>query len=334
MKLRICILLVVILLISFCSKSNMSSEELINYFQKRGNLEVSNKIVIVDVSDQSFEELGRLPFPIEYYDKLIKNLNVAGAELIVFDMGLDRDTIDKLGRITNHSNIVLNGYFNLHDEPSIKDTSGMICYYPIFLKENKEDKLSLGINVLRKLISNNPDENDIKFNNGKKFLEIGNFEIPKYSDNQILLNYYGPAKTFPYYSIDAVLDDNTFQVYSERDFGYDLNLFNDLRDKGVFKNKIVLIGTSADELHDLYYTPMYSMGRSYKYGLMPGVEILANFLEMVIHNNYIGVQKNKQVKNSEKNFEIDESDKEVNEALIEHGKKLLEKGKKELHKGD
>ncbi|TSA28687.1 CHASE2 domain-containing protein [bacterium] len=331
MQLRICILLVVILSISFCSNKNMSGEELMNYFQKRGTISVSNNIVIVDISDQSFEELGNWPFPMSYYEKLVVNLNKAGAKLIVFDLDLNELDFDSCINNTHCNNVVFKGYFDINNNNSVKDTSGMVCFYPIQIYSNKSEEFSLGINVLRKLQLIRYKE-EIQINNDEHVLKIHDIEIPKYSENQILINYYGPAHTFQYYHIDAVLDDSTFQVRTEQEFGFDLNLFDEHLKRDTFRDKIVLIGASAEELHDLFLTPFYNSGK--RHGPTPGVEILANFLEMVIHNNYIGVQKIKQVKNSEKKSEIDESDKEVNEALIEHGKKLLEKGKKELHKGD
>ena len=332
MKLKICILLVVVLSISFCSKSNMSSEELENYFQKRGTISVSNNIVIVDISDQSFEELGYWPFSMKYYEKLIENLNYANAKLIVFDIELDEIAMKKFLDNTNYDNLVFNGYFDIGNEPSGKDTSGMVCFYPILLNEKNIEEFTLGINVLRKLqlLDNN---NDVQINNDKGFLEISNIKIPKYFANQILVNYYGPANTFPYYHIDTVLDDRTFQLRSEKDFGLVFNTFENYLTTGTFKDKIVLVGTSAEELHDLFLTPFFNPENGQ--WLTPGVEILANFLEMVLNNNYINIKKLKTNNDTSQMTRVDKDDEEENKEminlkarLIEQGKNLLEKGKR------
>jgi adenylate cyclase len=55
--------------------------------------------------------------------------------------------------------------------------------------------------------------------------------------------------------------------------------------ENVFKDKIVLVGASVDELHDLFSTPFYVFEDEIK--LMPGVEIHANFVQMVLNEDFI-----------------------------------------------
>ena len=147
------------------------------------------------------------------------------------------------------------------------------------------------------------------------------------------MNYYGPANTFPYYHIDTVLDDRTFQLRSEKDFGLVFNTFENYLTTGTFKDKIVLVGTSAEELHDLFLTPFFNPENGQ--WLTPGVEILANFLEMVLNNNYINIKKLKTNNDTSQMTRVDKDDEEENKEminlkarLIEQGKNLLEKGKR------
>lgn len=78
--------------------------------------------------------------------------------------------------------------------------------------------------------------------------------IPLQKDGSFLINYYGGFKTFPYISFSDVF----FQKFK----------------KDYFKDKIVIIGSSAPGLYDLRNTPTS--------GMMPGAEIhstaLANIL--------------------------------------------------------
>ncbi len=60
-------------------------------FNLRGPLEVSKEIVIVDISDHAFKELGRYPFPRSYFAHLIENLNQAGASVIIIRYILLKD---------------------------------------------------------------------------------------------------------------------------------------------------------------------------------------------------------------------------------------------------
>ncbi|MFC2088840.1 adenylate/guanylate cyclase domain-containing protein, partial [Calditrichota bacterium] len=126
---------------------------------------------------------------------------------------------------------------------------------------------------------------------------LGDFEIPKFDVNSMLINYYGPARTFPYFSFDNVLDDEDFDLLED----FDLDAFDDPGDpdfdippgplySGIFKDKIILIGSTMQELHDDFPTPFLEIkdesGKSTK-ALMPGVETHANALQTTIDKNYI-----------------------------------------------
>jgi len=118
----------------------------------------------------------------------------------------------------------------------------------------------LALRDCKKLFEQKRGEEPKIFNSLGNFV-LGSYVMPKNSGNTVFLNYYGPANTFPYYHLDTILDDSTFQVRTEQEFGLDLNLFEEHLKGNTFKDKIVLVGASVEELHDLFPTPFYDPGK-------------------------------------------------------------------------
>lgn len=81
--------------------------------------------------------------------------------------------------------------------------------------------------------------------------------------NEMIINYLGPPKTFPYYSIVDVVEGRT--------------------PASTFTNKIVLIGAVAQTMGDTRITPFIHYGDFERQGGtgMPGVEVHANVIETI-----------------------------------------------------
>jgi len=142
-------------------------------------------------------------------------------------------------------------------------------------------------------------------------------------EQTILINYYGPASTFPTYSLSSVLDDADFDLRDEEDTDYleifkknsiypyefkvalladsakqveaftalalgDTERVDEIIDsENPFKDKVALIGVSLEELHDNKYTPFYNYGGVQR--LMPGVETHAHAIQTMIDGSFIKV---------------------------------------------
>jgi adenylate cyclase len=78
--------------------------------------------------------------------------------------------------------------------------------------------------------------------------------------SRLLVNYHGPARTYPYVS---------FADVSEKKFS-----------PGTFKNKIVLVGASATGIGDLRATPFGGLD-------FPGVEIHANVIDNILNRQFM-----------------------------------------------
>jgi adenylate cyclase len=100
-------------------------------------------------------------------------------------------------------------------------------------------------------------------------LEFGDHNIPMDSQNKMLINYRGPAKTFktlPYYQV-----------------------WKGIIDPGVFRDAIVFVGSTAEDLHDNFHTPYTwkPFADNEMVQPVPGVEIHANTVETILNNDYI-----------------------------------------------
>jgi adenylate cyclase len=90
-------------------------------------------------------------------------------------------------------------------------------------------------------------------------VQLGNTTIPTDSYGRMLINYRGPAGTFPVYPVSDILDRTT--------------------PPGTFKDKIILIGPTAIGIYDLRVTPFSNN--------MPGIEKHASVVDNILHKDFI-----------------------------------------------
>ncbi len=90
-------------------------------------------------------------------------------------------------------------------------------------------------------------------------IQLGTLKIPLDKENRNALSYLGESNSFPYYSFYDVINQKV--------------------QPGAFKNKIVLVAFTASGLGSLYVTPVAHN--------FPGVEIIANSIQNILHSNFI-----------------------------------------------
>jgi adenylate cyclase len=272
-------------------------------FRMRGAKPVSGDIVIVAIDDATFQDLNRpWPFPREMHGKLIENLKLAGARQIIFDIEFTEDsnpmsdfTLAAQGALAqsvifagkhirdeenpDHVQVqkpiapILSENLNWGIVNMPMDRDGFIRDYTLYEMFDKKPVYSIGVAALGNWRVYRPDWESSISNQSRK-LKVADYLIPKINRSKAMINFYGGSQTFKYVSYSSVLDDSSTTVQ------IDLNQYYELSDSGVFKDKIVLIGATIDELHDKFPTAFSSK-------LTAGVEIHANFLEMVRRGDYL-----------------------------------------------
>ncbi len=296
-------------------------------FRLRGTIDVSESpIVILAIDDQSDASTpNRWPWPRAYFARVIENLNEAGAKVIGVDVIFDQ--ADRHGQASDdalaavlkeHRNVVLAGklfYSSGRLESTILvpphetftstgvswglvssevDRDGIFRRYLAVQKHLDRVFPSFILQVLRLYEDYSPD---LPIEDEPDRFVMGAYAIPKFDDYSMLINYAGPAYTFPVYPFDNVLDDAEFDLLDEFDIDAfddpgdpDLGLPPGLLHSGILKDKIVLIGATMQELHDDFPTPFLETrdeaGQSKK-ALTPGVEVHANALQTILDGRYL-----------------------------------------------
>ena len=101
--------------------------------------------------------------------------------------------------------------------------------------------------------------------------------IPIDEGGRFLINYRGPAKTFPHYSIAEILNDKDYVTASVFD-GKKL-VERKIKKTEAFNNKIAVFGATAIGIFDLRNTPFSSV--------FPGVEIHANVIDNILQGDFL-----------------------------------------------
>ncbi len=258
-------------------------------------------VVIVGIDDQSYASLGTFPWLRSVHATLVRNLKRAGARTVLFDIEFTEDSEDPAEDIAlakaikDAGNVVLAGKLIVQERegfslssllPPVErlaevapfgftgtkfDTDGFVRRYILYRDYEGQRIFSLGLATLIKDLGLEGDQPGgfVELGTGD-FMLGGKYYIKKYDDlPSTLINYYGPAYSFNTISYEQVVDEKGFQHLLERD---------------TFKDKVVLVGATSEELHDNFPTPFYIAGKE---TLTPGVEIHANFIQNVLDQNYI-----------------------------------------------
>jgi adenylate cyclase len=267
------------------------------------------------------------PWPRSYFAKVVSNLKEAGAIAVGIDLLMAND--DKYAiendiafekSIRECKNVVVAGVLDIEAEQqyevgnysildetynyrnkffAVDSSVGIVQigsdedgiyrrYEPLVISEvNKSVLPTFAFAILNKYY-NLPSNNIIKLS--KTSFELGNKKIPRYDKSSMLINYYGPNRTFEYLKFTDVLDDQDFKTSDEIYYETDINVWDDehsgLLQSGKFKNKIVLIGSTLPEDRD-FHPISFSEGKRKGDNQMWGVEIHANAIQNVIWNDFL-----------------------------------------------
>ncbi|MBW1672272.1 MAG: CHASE2 domain-containing protein, partial [Deltaproteobacteria bacterium] len=147
------------------------------------------------------------------------------------------------------------GYFNM-----VPDKDGFVRWMPLVFKCGRDVYAPLSIQSVWHYLDQ-PQLMVKVANYGIQGISMGERFIPTAEDGKMLINYLGPEKTFPHYSLSDIIQGNIPQ--------------------GTFNDKIVMVGATAIAIYDIRSTPLSSSGE------YPGLEIHATVINNIITNNFL-----------------------------------------------
>jgi len=264
------------------------------------NISTSDKIVFIEIGQDTIDKLGRFPFDRNYHAILIKALSESGAKMIFLDILFsepqehDRELayalnqagnvylayafdIDKTARAKELS---ARGYVgkclnSLTEEARgtghiniIPDSDGKFRRVPLFIKY--EDTFHPYISFMMGCDHLGIHLKDVKFVPGKYIRLRPDAKIPLDEDSNMIVNFSGKWGTsYRHYSYIDVL-----QSYFAK--GSAQTPILDLSD---FKDKICIVGLTATGTGDVHPTPFESIS--------PGIGIHAEVMNSIINRNFI-----------------------------------------------
>ena len=147
------------------------------------------------------------------------------------------------------------GYFNM-----VPDSDGIIRSTPLIIKCGEDVYSPLAIQCAWHYLDK-PQLMVKAAIYGIEGIRMGNRFIPTDESGRLLINYRGPEKTYPYFSISDILEGKISE--------------------GTFRNKIVLVAATAVGLGDIRFTPTSGSAE------YPGVEVHANVIDNILNNDFM-----------------------------------------------
>jgi adenylate cyclase len=255
----------------------------------RGEQEPAGDVVIVAIDDLSLAWKGeQWPWPRAYLAEMVDILNAAGAEIVgvdvfLFDESADPSGDEALARALSESRNAV-AVMQIFRDPLQPGSVTLKLPYPAL--RNSLDGMGItalegGLDPISRNMQAFDNFGDDRYYNWAFELarlrlhadpptgatSTGLFfngqRVPLHNGD-LTLNLAGPANTIQTYSAAALLEGDVLA-----------------QNPDAFRGKIVLIGATTITLHDLYPTPFSSQTPT------PGVELVANAVEMILHGNYL-----------------------------------------------
>jgi CHASE2 domain-containing sensor protein len=276
----------------------------------------TGRIVIIDIDDRSIQELGRFKlWPRRLFGKVIGNLKREGAEFVFLDVilmegGFHRDNSALADSVKSAGNVISGYYFNL-DAPSTKqrpldpvfnqELSSTVLEAESLSKNHfiKAEQVFLPYRELLKAarsmgFTNYVPDPDGVLRHIPLYIKYGRKLYPSAS-LQIWLDHKGISTSQVHIAPDGVSLGNEF-IPTDRHCFMRLNftgsrpvfqtvsfvdVFNDNYEPGIFKGKIVMIGSSSNQLGDIKRIPGFNP--------VPGVEVHATALSTLLSEQFLTV---------------------------------------------
>ncbi|HWR71708.1 MAG TPA: adenylate/guanylate cyclase domain-containing protein, partial [Nitrospirota bacterium] len=285
-------------------------------FTLRGKVAPGPETVIAVIDEKSINKLGRFPWPRSVWGRVVDRLTEEGARVIVFDVFFsERESVesdDLLQRAVMRSGrVILPVVFDFSETgykdsgftgkkldfmtPSaysvlkntdelfsplkakmvlptllrfsafakalahinmIPDMDGTIRWEVLAIEYQGDYYAPIGLQAARLFRGLKSEDLALDYRGS---VQLGDTTIPIDDFGRMLINYRGPNNTFPMYPVSDILDRTTRA--------------------GAFKDKIVLIGATAQGIYDLRVTPFSTN--------MAGIEKHASVVDTILRGDFI-----------------------------------------------
>ena len=275
------------------------------WFTLRGAAPRPVEVAVVAIDVESENSLGRYPWSRVWHAQLLRNLRRAGARVVAFDAtfadafaddSILRGAIDETGIaiLGAKTNVLYQrgargfslelpaaglrgapiGIVDINPDP----LDAVVREYPI-LHEYPEDTVpQLGVQALLRYLGL-PADSLQAVSNG---WQLGDRFIPRGPGGGMLISYAGMPGSVATYSYAAVVDDAATDIGE-----WDMDAFDDLLKEGRFRDRIILVGSTVPEHHDLHATPFRDAEAGAGTVLTPGVEIHAQAVAAILHKRFV-----------------------------------------------
>ena len=285
-------------------------------FAMRGKVAPGPETVIAVIDEKSINKLGRFPWPRSVWGRVVDRLTEEGARVIVFDVFFsERESVESddlfQRAIMRSGRVILPVVFDFSetgykesgftgrkldfmtpsaysvlkntDEPfsplkakmvlptllrfsafskalahinMIPDMDGTIRWEVLAIEYQGDYYAPIGLQAARLFRGLKTEDLALDYRGS---VRLGDTTIPIDGFGRMLINYRGPNNTFPMYPVSDILDRTTRA--------------------GAFKDKIVLIGATAQGIYDLRVTPFSTN--------MAGIEKHASVVDTILRGDFI-----------------------------------------------
>lgn len=281
------IISVVICLLYFIGTLKTFDNFFFDNYQK--NIDTGNPvekfIVVVAIDDLSLKKFDVWPVARSKYAELVKILNKGGAKVIAFDVNFDsysgyayEDDLDFSKQLAKSKNVILaRDYYMERNLPvlrdpikELKDNAVLAMVNPVLDRDSfirrytmlayHRDEALLYFALQASMLYKNINNRELRLNGSK--LLLADIAVPLDHNGRMLINYFSGDKGISVVPFSHVLERGFLELNPD-----------------YFRNKLVLVGSTASYLQDSFPTPVDIN--------MPGVMIHANAIRTILNKEFI-----------------------------------------------
>ena len=233
-------------------------------------------IVIVAIDDQSLQQIGRWPWAREKTAQLIEKISQANPAILGIDINFPEPSEgDEIlaQSLAQDFPIVLPVEAVLEIPSRFREPGALVAYEKLGPTQRISELVELGLantppdtdGIVRRIPAKVIDQEGsyIPAFGAKiaSLYEPTHISLPTDEYERLIINYNGGASSFNYIPSHEVL-------------GPDFDITR-------LENKIVLVGATAPDLHDVWFTP------TAKSEPMPGIEVQANLIQTILNQDFL-----------------------------------------------